>query len=85
MDPTCPTELETLLAEDCQKPLLPSIATPPGPDAEQQGDNNSSGIVPIIGTAVGLIVALMVILIIVIGCVVLYKAKFKRAKNHENW
>ena len=81
VDPTCPTELETLLADDCQKA---SVATPFGPDAEQQGDN-SSGIIPIIGTAVGLLVALTLILVIVIGCVVLYRAKFKRAKIHENW
>lgn len=89
VDPTCPTELETLLADDCQKPIIhsnTSVATPPGPDTEKQGDNNSSGIVSIItGTAVGLLVLLTLVLIIVIGCVVLYKAKFKRDKTHDNW
>ena len=89
LDPTCPTELETLLADDCQKPSIHSnisVAAPPGPTAEIQGDyNSSSGIVPVIGTVVGLLVTLIMILIIVIGCVLLYKAKFKRPKIHENW
>ena len=80
VDPTCPTELEALLANDCQKPSNISVATPPDPDAEKR-DNNSSGIiVPIIGTAVGLLVTLIIIMIIVIGCVVLHKAKI-----HESW
>ena len=85
VDPTCPTELEALLANDCQKPsnISESVATPPGMDAEKHGDNISSGIVPIIGTAVGLLVTLIIIMIIVIGCVVLHKAK--RVKTHESW
>ena len=85
VDPTCPTELEALLANDCQKPsnISVSVATPPVMDAEKQGDNKSLGIVPIFGTAVGLLVTLMIILIIIIGCVVLHKAK--RAKTHESW
>ena len=89
IDPTCPTELEALLADDCQKPLihsnipLHSVATPSGPDrgTEKLGDI-PSGIVSIIGTSVGVLVALTIIVIIIIGCVVL---KAKRARTHENW
>lgn len=89
VDPTCPTELETLLADDCQKPIIhsaspTSVATPTGPDTENRSDNNSSGIMSTItGTAVGLLVVLILIPIIVIGCVVLYKTKFKRVKTND--
>lgn len=71
VDPTCPTELETLLAEDCQNPLIyPNISL--HPDTE----NHESVNIPIIsGTAVGVLVAVTVMVITVIGCIMYYKAR----------
>ena len=85
LDPTCPTELEALLADDCQKPLIHSnvpTVSPSHPDTEKHG-NDVSGIIPIIGTAVGVLVVAIIIVIIITGCVVLYKAK--RTNTLENW
>ena len=71
VDPTCPTELETLLADDCQNLLIfPNVSL--HPDTE----NHESAIIPIIsGTTVGVLVAMTIMVITIIGCIMLYKAK----------
>ena len=56
VDPTCPTELEALLAEDCQNPLIyPTISL------HSDTEKHENAIIPIIsGTAVGVLVAVTI-------------------------
>ena len=82
VDPTCPTEFEMLLADDCQRPTHSAIrlysTTPSGPDSE----GHEMGVVTIIGGAVGGLVTIVVIAVIAIGCVVFCKTKQAKARDH---
>lgn len=80
VDPTCPTELEILLADDCQNPLIYStVLLHPNSVTEKRGNI----IIPIIsGTVLGVLVAVTIIVISIIGCVVLCKAK--QTNTHRN-
>ena len=85
VDPTCPAELETILADDCQKPIHPNNyqhSTTHSISEVEHGDN-AAEILTIVGTLVGVLVAATVIATIVIGCVVFHRAK--RAKNQGLW
>lgn len=81
VDPTCPTKLESFLANDCQQTLQHST-THSIPEAEEHGDN-AAEILTIVGSLVGVLVAATVIATIVIGIVVYHRAK--RSKNHGSW
>ena len=87
VDPTCPAELETLLDDDCQKPIDSDVyhysTTHPVPEAEEHGAK-ATEIVTIVGTLVGILVAAAtVIATIVIGCVVFRRVK--QSKNQDQW
>ena len=82
VDPTCPTELETLLADDCQKPMHSNIyhdsTTLSIPKAE-----HGAKVTEIVTISVGILVlAATVMATIVIGCVVFHRAK--QAKNQDS-
>ena len=81
IDPTCPTELESFLADDCQQPIQ-HFTTHSIPEVDQS-EGNATEMLTIVGTLVGVLVAATVISTIVIGCVVYHRAK--RAMKHGNW
>ena len=87
VDPTCPAELEALLAADCQKPIHSKVhqhsTTHSIPEAKQQGAEGTE-LVTIVGTLVGVLAAsATVIATIFIGCVLFHRAK--RPKNQHHW
>ena len=87
LDPSCPTELETLLSDDCQSPLnhskilLYSTAAPSHTDTDKLGNV----LVGIIGATVGVLVAMTIMVIIIIGCILVFYKSKQTGIILDNW